>query len=74
MSKTHFFFILGGFKTFYFSIVKSWRGGQVKFLASGRGGPGFIFDAEKYKPPAPQPVNSEPSLIYMRIKKGEKTH
>ena len=67
MSKTHVFFILGGFKTFYFSIVKSWRG-QVKFLASGRGDPdifvppaggaGFIFDPEKYKPLA---VNSEPS-------------
>ena len=47
-------------------------GGQVKFLASGRGGEfllppaggaGFIFDAEKYKPPAPKAVNSEPSLI-----------
>ncbi len=37
MSKTHFIFILGGFKTFYFSIVKSWRG------------PGFYFRHKKYK-------------------------
>ena len=45
------------------------EGGQVKFLASGRGwdflgppagGPGFIFDAEKYKS---QAVNSEHSLM-----------
>ena len=39
-----FFFILGDFKTFYFSIVKSWGG---------------VLDAETYKPSAPQPVNSE---------------
>ena len=49
--KTHFLLILGGFKTFYFSIVKSWRGaGKIFglwqgspgfFLASGRG---FDFD------------------------------
>ena len=45
---------------------------EVKFLVSGRGagvflasgrGAGFFFDAEKYKPPPPLPVNSEPSVI-----------
>ena len=46
--------------------------GGLNFLASGRGdldffglrqgGVGLILDAEKYKPPANQSVNSEPSL------------
>ena len=52
MCKTHFFFILGGFKTFYFSVVKSWRGpGKIFGLCQGE--PGFFFDAETYKPPPP---------------------
>ena len=37
------------------------QGGGIFFGL--RQGAGFIFDAETYKPPAPQAVNSEPSLI-----------
>ena len=32
---------------------------------------GVIFDAEKYKSPAPQAVNSEPSLMYRYVVFGE---
>ena len=38
MSKTHFFFILGVFKTFYFLIVKSWSGAGKNFGLRQGGG------------------------------------
>ena len=38
------------------------EGGQVKFLASGRGGGGFYFRRRIVQISGPQAVNSEPSL------------
>ena len=38
------------------------EGGQVKFLASGRGGRGFLASSRGVQTSAPQAVNSEPSL------------
>ena len=37
------------------------EGGRI-FFGLRQGG-GVFLDAETYKPPAPQPVNSEPSLM-----------
>ena len=53
-SQSYMSLTLGGFKTFYFSIVKSWRWAGI-FFYSSRGAPGFFLDSEKYKPPTPSP-------------------
>ena len=61
-SQSYMSLTLGGFKTFYFSIVKSWRWAGIFFTPAG-GRLGF-FRLRKVQTSDPQPINCEPSLTY----------